>query len=273
MTAAGAQPALDANVHEYMKVWTGTLGAVVGQIAGSTLAVELTLAAPAEVPPADGQDLLFMVVAGGSLQGEMKLRVPRIAVLSLGQLFLQEAQDAAAEITPDHRDALQELFRQIAGQVATELNERWGQAQLRVEAGTVATWSAASQGWWVTAAGAPCRMLVEWQLSSALVLALQPKAEQKPASEPARTMALPVNKMDLLMDVELEVVLRFGQRTMTLREIMELDAGSIVELDRQVHDPAELLLEGKLIAQGEVVVVDGNYGLRVLEVISSPDKK
>jgi len=113
--------------------------------------------------------------------------------------------------------------------------------------------------------------LLEWQLSPALVAALRPVPEVEPKSEPAKTPALPSSKLDLLMDVELDLTLRFGQRNMTLREIMELDAGSIVELGRQVQEPADLLLEGRLIARGEVVVVDGNYGLRVLEIVSLPD--
>jgi len=72
------------------------------------------------------------------------------------------------------------------------------------------------------------------------------------------------------MDAELDVTLRFGKRSMLLREVMELDAGSIVALDRQVQEPVDLLLAGRLIGRGEVVVVNGNYGLRVLEVISPP---
>jgi flagellar motor switch protein FliN/FliY len=69
------------------------------------------------------------------------------------------------------------------------------------------------------------------------------------------------------MDVELNVTLRFGQRQLTLREVLELTSGSVVELDRQVEEPVELLLEGKVIARGEAVVIDGNYGLRVIEVL------
>jgi flagellar motor switch protein FliN/FliY len=75
----------------------------------------------------------------------------------------------------------------------------------------------------------------------------------------------PVN-LDLVMDVELNVTLRFGQRQLTLREVMELTSGSVVELDRQVEEPVELLLNGMVIARGEAVVIDGNYGLRVTEV-------
>ena len=51
-----------------------------------------------------------------------------------------------------------------------------------------------------------------------------------------------------------------------LREVLELTSGSVIELDRQVEEPVELLLEGKVIARGEAVVIDGNYGLRVTEV-------
>jgi len=271
MTAAAApalQPTPDGEVHEYMKVWTSSLGMVVSQIAGTPFAVELTSTNPPEIPPADEQDLVVAVIATGSLRGDMKLRVPRIAVLSLGQLFLQEAQDTVAEIKPDHHDALEELLRQVTGQVSTALSSHWGETQLRVETGASATWPAGSRGWLVAPAEAPCRLLLEWELSSALVTALSPPPVKKPASESARSPEPAPNKLDLLMDVELDVILRFGQRSMTLREVMELDAGSIVELDRQVYDPAELLLEGKLIAHGEVVVVDGNYGLRILQIVS-----
>jgi flagellar motor switch protein FliN/FliY len=72
--------------------------------------------------------------------------------------------------------------------------------------------------------------------------------------------------LNLVMDVELNVTLRFGQRQLTLREVLELTSGSVVELDRQVEEPVELLLDGKVIAWGEAVVIDGNYGLRVTEV-------
>jgi flagellar motor switch protein FliN/FliY len=72
--------------------------------------------------------------------------------------------------------------------------------------------------------------------------------------------------LDLVMDVELNVTLRFGQRQLTLREVLELTSGSVVELDRQVEEPVELILDGIVIARGEAVVIDGNYGLRVSEV-------
>jgi flagellar motor switch protein FliN/FliY len=73
--------------------------------------------------------------------------------------------------------------------------------------------------------------------------------------------------LDLVMDVELNVTLRFGQRQLTLREILDLASGSVVELDRQVEEPVELILDGKIIARGEAVIIDGNYGMRVTQVL------
>jgi len=75
-----------------------------------------------------------------------------------------------------------------------------------------------------------------------------------------------MSNLKMVMDVELNVSLRFGQRQLTLREVLDLASGSVVELDRTVDEPVELFLDGRLIARGEAVVVDGNYGLRVTEI-------
>jgi len=74
--------------------------------------------------------------------------------------------------------------------------------------------------------------------------------------------------LGLLMDVELGVSLQFGSRQATLRELLELTTGAVLELDREIQEPVDLLLNGRVVARGEVVVIDGNYGLRVTEVAS-----
>ena len=79
-----------------------------------------------------------------------------------------------------------------------------------------------------------------------------------------------VPKIDRVLDVSLAVTLRFGQRQLTLGELLELSTGSLVELDRQVEEPVDLILGDRIIARGEVVIVDGNYGLRVTHVIDNP---
>lgn len=262
---------------EYLAIWAESITQVLTQIAGSPLTVGILAGSPPEaLPPGDG-DAQVMIVAAGALRGEMGLRIPRVAALVLAQLFLGEPQDAAAEFKPDHREALEELLRQIAGHVATALKPRWGEVQLRVEASAAPSWPPGANGWLGSASDAPCRIWIEWQLSAALhaTLAAAPaptRDESNPAEPEAGDIPVPAapgiiaGNLDLLMEVELEVMLRFGERNMRLQEILELGAGSVVELDRKIEEPAELLLDGRVIACGEVVVVDGNYGLRVLEV-------
>jgi flagellar motor switch protein FliN len=71
---------------------------------------------------------------------------------------------------------------------------------------------------------------------------------------------------DLLLEVELDAQVRFGSRELELKELLELGPGDVVELDRNVADPVDLIVGGRIVARGEVVLVDGNFGLRVTEV-------
>ncbi len=78
--------------------------------------------------------------------------------------------------------------------------------------------------------------------------------------------------IDLLLDVELPVRVSFGQTEMQLRDVFKLGAGSVIELDKSVNDPVSVIVNNKPIAKGEVVMVDGNYGVRILEVESTADR-
>jgi len=71
---------------------------------------------------------------------------------------------------------------------------------------------------------------------------------------------------DRLADVELDATLRFGSRGMELQEVLSLGPGSVIELDRHVSEPVELVVGDRIVARGEVVVVSGNFGLRITEV-------
>ncbi len=72
--------------------------------------------------------------------------------------------------------------------------------------------------------------------------------------------------VDLLLDIELDASLRFGSREMPLGEVLELGPGDVVQLERHVTDPVDLIVGDKIVARGEVVLVNGNFGLRVTEV-------
>ena len=77
---------------------------------------------------------------------------------------------------------------------------------------------------------------------------------------------------DLLYDVELPVCVSFGRAHLQLRDVMKLTTGSIVELNRTVSEPVEIIGNNCVIARGEVVVVEGNFGVRINEVISRQER-
>lgn len=81
------------------------------------------------------------------------------------------------------------------------------------------------------------------------------------AEEAARAEA-----MGLLCDIELDASLQFGSREMQLREVLELGPGDVIELDRHVAEPVDLVIGDRIVARGEVVIVSGNFALRVTEV-------
>jgi flagellar motor switch protein FliN len=83
---------------------------------------------------------------------------------------------------------------------------------------------------------------------------------------------IPLPSLDLLFDVELEATIRFGGCQLPLRDILSMNPGSIVELDHRIEDSAELLVAGRLVARGEVVVVEGCFGLRVTELVSAHER-
>jgi flagellar motor switch protein FliN len=100
--------------------------------------------------------------------------------------------------------------------------------------------------------------------------------EQMLSSAASRSSALPSPglpaNLALLLDAELEATIRFGRREIPLKEILGLGPGDVVELDQRVDEPAQLIVAGRTIAKGEVVVVDGNFGLRITEVASASQR-
>ncbi|GII05955.1 flagellar motor switch protein FliN [Planobispora takensis] len=76
--------------------------------------------------------------------------------------------------------------------------------------------------------------------------------------------------LDMLHDVEMSVTAELGRTRMTVRELLSLAPGAVVELDRAAGSPVDLLVNGRLVARGEVVVIDENFGIRITEILPPP---
>lgn len=73
--------------------------------------------------------------------------------------------------------------------------------------------------------------------------------------------------MDALMAVPVRVTARIGRASLSLGELVKLGPGSLVPLDREAHEPADVLVNGKVVARGEVVTIDNAYGVRITSVV------
>jgi flagellar motor switch protein FliN/FliY len=283
MMTEAAAPARQLEPTELLHIWGDSFSQVVGQITATAVACVVRAETPADFPPAEKEDLWVIVTSSGALRGEMSLRLAPATALRLAQIFMSETATPETQPTADHRDAVVELLRQVSGAVSTSCKARWGEVQLRVDLATSApSWPPAATFWLRAGEEGPTGMALEFGLSAALVAELRAERIEagKAAAAPAITQssspeASPVTvadpgpdsgTLDLLMDVQLAMTLRFGARRLLLREVLDLSPGAVVELDRKVQEPVDLLLDGRMVARGEVVLIDGNYGLRITEV-------
>ena len=90
--------------------------------------------------------------------------------------------------------------------------------------------------------------------------------------EPAKSKTgKDANNMDMLMDVQIPVLVELGKTEMLMRDVLSLTPGAIIELDSLAGEPVKITVRGKIIAYGEVVVVDENFGVKITK-IANPSK-
>jgi flagellar motor switch protein FliN/FliY len=113
-----------------------------------------------------------------------------------------------------------------------------------------------------------------WASETLLALLTAPRElEALPATLASAAAGAPVSRtMELLLDVELPVSVSFGRAQLLLKDVIKLTTGSIVELNRSVNEPVEVIVNNCVIARGEVVVVEGNFGVRIHQVISRQER-
>jgi flagellar motor switch protein FliN/FliY len=213
------------------------------------------------VPTTKGTPIHFRLTLTEGLCGEcfIEFSEPQAVVL-----LAQMLHGPVDEVAEEHKETLAKALLQAAEKAAASLQDKFGPVNVKVD--PVA--GLAFGGMFVVPIAA-CDSGTEMQVllffGGQLLEALS-AAYGNGEADGAEELVVSPRNLKLVMDVELNVSLRFGQRQLPLRDVLDLGSGSIVELDRMVDDPVELYLDGKLIARGEAVVVDGNYGLRVTEI-------
>lgn len=100
----------------------------------------------------------------------------------------------------------------------------------------------------------------------------QEVAEQQAASQNIQTDTVRDHKLDLLLDLTLQVSIELGHTKMLIKDILELQRGSIIELDKLASEPVDILVNGKKVAEGEVVVIEKHFGIRITSLVDSTER-
>jgi len=212
-------------------------------------------------PAAAGAPIQYRIQLEGALSGECFVEFYES---QLGPLLEGAIRQRISSLTDEHKRFFSKFVVAAVKKLGTSALTKYGDFNCKLEPVSGLSFG----GMFVipmVASGTQPEMAVSLYFETQLLSGLSsPFAgdEAKGASADSQ----PAHNLNLVMDVELNVSLRFGKRVLSLRDVLDLGSGSVVELDRMVDDPIELYLDGKLIARGEAVVVDGNYGLRVTEI-------
>lgn len=237
----------------YLDCWVSVATALFSQALAGEPVLEEALP-----KPLSGGPLAFTVTIAGDEAG-------RFAILLDGSILDSPLLGEGV----DQRAGWAELLREIADAAAGELYAKAGR-KCHVEKFEAAeSESKISHAFQLRSGDHAWTLLVRDEVRAPRMTAPAGPTARSAASpqQPVET-PVPAAGLELLLDVELDASLRFGCREMPLGEILDLGPGDVVQLDRHVADPVDLIVGDKIVARGEVVLVNGNFGLRVTEVAS-----
>jgi flagellar motor switch protein FliN len=264
---------------EYVDLWLRHVSDGLARVVGRSVGVEQQGRDDASPPlRGSGGPGLWVRLFGGKA-GEHAFFLPAADVLRLSRLLSGESSNEKVGVAPDDRETVVQFFQQIATLVPTV--EWLGfNGELRASGSDEIAWESAWQEEFRLLTEDGPLLNLRAALSPDFLSAVERTREAvKPQAPPSTALpwsAAPApardRNLDLLMDIELEVTLRFGQREMLLGEVLNLAPGSVIELDQQVQDPVELLVGGRVVAWGEVVTVEGNYGLHITGLASREER-
>jgi flagellar motor switch protein FliN len=234
----------------------------IADVLAAMMGVDASAASPADALPAEtAAETVVHLSLAGPAGGWVAVALPAADATALARIvmMLDEEPPAAAVV-----DALQEVCSQAVG----ALSQRPGLTGLRVT-------DAHSQA--AAPAGAPAHYRIQAGDRFAATVSMWASiVAETPAPAPGPVAATsaqgsPVN-LDVILDIDLPLSVRFGEAEMTVLALTQLAPGSIVDLGRTPDDPVDVLVNGHLVARGEVVAVAGNYGVRITEIISPADR-
>jgi len=270
----------------FAEEWTALAGTVLESLAGERPKLACAPAANGTALAAAAEEIAAQ--HGAVLWWEYRFPLPGEPCLWIGaphnawsQLAGRVLGAAGVEDDSQARETYLEILQQSLGELGRSAGSRWNH-QLDCT-GKEAAAAPDAAGYYLVEASYP-----DAALPPLLIVVTgtpqEPPAEDVPdadrhassanaAPAPAEPRQVPQSRtFELLMAVELPVSVSFGHVQLPLKDVLKLTAGSIVELNRMVDEPVEVIVNNCVVARGEVVVVEGNYGVRIHQIMSRQER-
>lgn len=266
-------PEQSALAQRLSESWGQALSAAIEAMVGEPPAVTW-----ADAPPLGAEDFYQADTLSLSPQAAISVRVPRETWFQIGSTALTAVgvEDADEESV---RGTFLEILTQANSTLIREIGARTGKELTVVATRSTPAVGCFDIGMSVNLAGATHGLVLQFSLPLLEDLTRPKAAEPKAAAAAAGAEggSAPADgpysrTLDLILDVELPVSISFGRAQVPLKEVLKLTSGSIVELNRAVAEPVEMIVNNCVIARGEVVVVEGNYGIRIQEIVSRSER-
>ena len=210
-------------------------------------------------------------------QGEIAFIISPKFATAVSDMMLGGDGEAKEEVSEDDLDATKEIVSNILGSLSTTLEAQENLENLNFEvkeALFVETNETLNYAYFINFSckinnlDEDCYVLMDKKL----VNIIKPSKEQKEIVSNENAIGEEAKQIEMLMDVKLQIRVRIGKKTMLLKDVINMDIGSIVELDQLANEPLDILIDDKKIGEGEVVIVDGNFGIQITSIGSKADR-
>ena len=222
-------------------------------------------------------------VVNVSPKGTMIFLIPPKFATAVCDLMLGGDGEAKDEVDADDLDAIKEIISNILGALSTTLEAQSEMPNLKFEIKEVdfveenEDFSSFAKlvnfDCKVKDIKSICSVLFDNEFLSIFNEGSENISETHSTSTPK--LDIPpeeVKNLDMLMDIKLQIRVRIGSKIMLLKDVIAMDIGSVVELDQLASEPLDILIEDKKIGEGEVVIVDGNFGIQITSIGSKADR-
>jgi flagellar motor switch protein FliN/FliY len=273
---------------DFMKLFenetVGTIEALVGVAPALELKEEQELSIISNIVP---PIVLVKLKVSGAIDSEAMVALPPNLAASLSDMMMGEEASDREELNEDDLDAAKEIVSNIFGAISNTLS---AQKELPVLSFSVENIEFVADNDEVSLESFSRMYVYKFSLESVnslLMFIIDDKLQKTLHGSPEEEEVIEsveeapsndciddsvnltteeMHNISLIMDVKLPVRVRIGKKRMLLKDVLNMDIGSVIELNQLANDPLEILVDNHVIAQGEVVIVDGNFGVQITSI-------